>query len=716
MKKYLLSVITIMFFIFSIYHFVYFDGRLFIPKTDGKINVNFQIDGKNIVRIEKNRKEKFIVKGVDVDSFIPGHHQNDFAANKSMYENWFRKISDMGANTIRVVTIMDADFYNALYDFNKNSENPLYLIQGIRVDDYILNSSKDALDKKFLGRLMSDARGAVDCIHGRKNIWNFDYRGQIYRKDVSKWVLGFVVGETWNSGTIAYTNHENKTGKFNGKYIYTLENASVFETMIAKVMNEFLEYETEKYGAQHLVSFINSPITDPFEYTEQFSTQMPKIVELDMNKIKIKKRVRSGTFASYQFFEFKDNFFDYLLKDKINVDLKELEKFRNISYARAYSRLLYLHHNIPVIITGHGYSTSRGIENSIVAGEKMPLTEQKQGKLLVQSYKDFISSGCVDVTINSWQDNWNARSWNTSFASNKHTDFLWGNVQTSNQGFGLMTFENKTKNHIIDGVASEWKVAPIQKKDDLSLFFDYDEKYVYFIVKKDRLLEKEKIVIPIDVTPKTGAFKSEKYNMKFDRGVDFLLTINGRENSELYVQSRYNANRANYLKETSGKDPYIKKPGKNAEEFETMLMVLRNNKIFADLRLAKREEKWLPVHLSGKLKHGNTSREDDNFDSQADICYGKDMVEIRIPWQLLNFSNPAARLIHDDYYENYGVKEMKVDSIYVGVDVVSKYKKVDLAKIELKNWETPDVKPVLKKSYYDLRRVWNRKDGADNGS
>ena len=29
-------------------------------------------------------------------------------------------------------------------------------------------------------------------------------------------------------------------------------------------------------------------------------------------------------------------------------------------------------------------------------------------------------------------------------------------------------------------------------------------------------------------------------------------------------------------------------------------------------------------------------------------------MEIKIPWQLLNFSNPAEMQIHDDYYENYG--------------------------------------------------------------
>ena len=35
-----------------------------------------------------------------------------------------------------------------------------------------------------------------------------------------------------------------------------------------------------------------------------------------------------------------------------------------------------------------------------------------------------------------------------------------------------------------------------------------------------------------------------------------------------------------------------------------------------------------------------------DYDSLADFCFGEDCVEIRIPWALLNFANPAEMLIH----------------------------------------------------------------------
>ena len=43
-----------------------------------------------------------------------------------------------------------------------------------------------------------------------------------------------------------------------------------------------------------------------------------------------------------------------------------------------------------------------------------------------------------------------------------------------------------------------------------------------------------------------------------------------------------------------------------------------------------------------------------------------DDIEIRLPWLLLNFSNPSEMMVHDDYYLHYGVEEMPIEGIYVG--------------------------------------------------
>lgn len=95
----------------------------------------------------------------------------------------------------------------------------------------------------------------MDILHGRKQVWNTDFGSRHYHYDLSPWVLGYVVGDDWNSGTVAYTNHQEKKTQYKGRYFKTSAAANPFEVMLAQVMDELTHYETAKYGWQHLISF-----------------------------------------------------------------------------------------------------------------------------------------------------------------------------------------------------------------------------------------------------------------------------------------------------------------------------------------------------------------------------------------------------------------------------------------------------------------------------
>lgn len=80
-------------------------------------------------------------------------------------------------------------------------------------------------------------------------------------------------------------------------------------------------------------------------------------------------------------------------------------------------------------------------------------------------------------------------------------------------------------------------------------------------------------------------------------------------------------------------------------------------------------------------------------------------MEIRLPWQLLNFSNPSQMQIHDDYYENYGVEGISIDRMYVGAGDGSAT--VPLFEAALEGWGTHvTYHERLKESYYVLQRLW----------
>ena len=62
--------------------------------------------------------EAFEIRGVNMGVGIPGEWATDYAIDKETYLRWFQYIQDMGANTIRVYTILHDDFYNAFYEYN----------------------------------------------------------------------------------------------------------------------------------------------------------------------------------------------------------------------------------------------------------------------------------------------------------------------------------------------------------------------------------------------------------------------------------------------------------------------------------------------------------------------------------------------------------------------------------------------------------------------
>ncbi len=103
--------------VFAIAAVVFAYDQAYFPKKRAT-RVTFPFRVENTAIIEEKTNEPFLVKGVDVDSFVPGYYDTDHAVSKQKYMEWFGQIADMNANTVRAVRIYDPDFYNALYELN----------------------------------------------------------------------------------------------------------------------------------------------------------------------------------------------------------------------------------------------------------------------------------------------------------------------------------------------------------------------------------------------------------------------------------------------------------------------------------------------------------------------------------------------------------------------------------------------------------------------
>lgn len=723
MKKFIITV-SVLIGTLLLADFAYYRLGIYIDLHPNKEVTTFmQVQGDRIYKKNGSEYELFEIKGVNMGSGEPGEWSTDFSIDEETYLRWFRYIQDMGANTIRIYTVQADDFYNAFYKYNKDSEDPLYLIHGVWVNDYIQNSHRDAYDDDFYGTFLKDCKTVVDVIHGQKKIslGRMASAGSgTYNHDISQWVIGYILGVEWEDVTVVYTDETyhgiEEYETYYGKYMYTSKNASAFEAMLARIGDKIIEYESRRYKQQRLVAFSNWPTTDPFEYPSDIKNYFMKCAYVDVEHIKTTDEFLAGQFASYHVYPYYPDYLSYA-KDFAQFGLPPASTFKTsggvINTYRTYLTLLTNHHTMPVVISEFGVSTGRGMaqKDRNTGRNQGNMSEKEQGRALVECYEDIQASGCAGCCIFSWQDEWFKRTWNTMYAIDLKRTPYWSDYQTNEQYFGLLSFDPGKDHSVcyVDGDISEWTKADlVTDEKELSLSMKYDEKFIYFLVHKKELdFEEETIFIPIDTTPKSGSSYCKNYGLLFDRAVDFLIVLNGKDHSRVMVQERYESLRSTYAFNVYGYDTYIRGniPEKASPLFVNINMILQTaTPLIYNYQNAKAE-----IFETGKLTYGNANPDAEDFNSLADfICRG-DYIEIKLPWQLLNFADPSRMEIHDDYYDdNYGVAYINIDEMYVTAAQDSGDGRISLVPFALKGWGNQvTYHERLKSSYYVMQQLWS---------
>ena len=692
--------------------YLYYNQGIHIPVLEQEVTTHVRTMGKEIYLQKEGKFEPFEIKGVNMGAGIPGHFATDYAITQKDYMRWFKYIQDMGANTIRVYTILADDFYEAVYQYNKDNDNPLYIIHGLWVDDYVQNSYMDAYAPEFVDTFIEDGKNLIDIIHGKKKF--FLGRGQgggIYKRDISPWVIGYILGVEWEDVTVAYTNHmKQDKNTYEGQYMYTTTEASPFEAMLARVGDELIAYETRRYGEQRLVAFSNWVTTDPFDYEEEIADHFDKVAKVDVEQIQSTEAFISGTFASYHIYPYYPDYLSY------EEDKEEyIDETGKVNTYRAYLKKINAYHTMPVIISEFGVPSSRGMaqRDRYTNRNQGKMSETDQAAALVACYEDIKAAGCAGSIVFSWQDEWFKRTWNTMHAVDLQKTPYWSDYQTNEQYFGLLSFDPGKEKSIcyVDGDLSEWtqKDVVFQEKD-LALSVKYDEKFIYLLAYKKGLSEMDKLYIPIDTTPKSGSTYDEKSGVKFDRAADFIVEINGKENSRVWVQERYEVLRAMFYEDTHGLNAYEEPPAKDSGVFKPIHMILQYTSQLEQGGGDGTQEK-AEVYETGLLTYGNANPYKEGYNSLADFCFSKDYVEIKLPWQLLNFSNPSEMMIHDDYYEHYGVEDMRIKEMYLGIGMQDEAEPIKMQPLALKAWHSRvTYHERLKPAYFAMQKVWREGD------
>ena len=156
------------------------------PSYKGPVS---RVEGKSfLVRTESGAFEPFFVKGVDIGAAKPGFWPGEFGITQEDYARWFTYIGQLHANTIRVYVPQMPAFYDALLAYNLTAKSPLYLMQGIYMNEELIVRDLDAYggNGELIDIFQRDLRNTVDVIHGNAVVYEVTPE-TLWRDDAELW-------------------------------------------------------------------------------------------------------------------------------------------------------------------------------------------------------------------------------------------------------------------------------------------------------------------------------------------------------------------------------------------------------------------------------------------------------------------------------------------------------------------------------------------------
>ena len=674
------------------------------------ISCRFKAEGDYFYIYESGDWKQMFMRGVNIGATEPGLFPGDLTISYDTYYRWFGYISEMNCNCIRIYTLMPPQFYQALGDFNKKAKNKLYLYQGIWVNEEDIERLSDtyAENEKILNDFTTDAVNLVNVIHGKAKI--AETAGEAYgtyNTDVSPWLVGWIIGIEWDPNFVINTNNQHPDKKdYDGKYLYT-QTASPFEAFLCRVGDALIKHEAETYKFQVPLAFSNWITTDPLTHPNEPHFDEDKTT---VNTENVKCRnFGPGMFASYHIYPY--------YPDSLNYQedyLEYTDDSGKVNTYEAYLEDLKLAHTVPIIVAEFGIPTSRGMGHESVMGYNQGMVDETaQGAMLIDMLGSIENAKYAGGIVFTWQDEWFKRTWNNVMFDIADRRPYWSNIQTTEQCFGLLAFDpgKESMAAYVDGDVSEWKnTQPTVTTEQGKLYIKSDERYLYIMLDAGNYdFEKDTLLIPINTIADQGNLKAAQYNAEFDTAADFLIYINGKDNSHIYVDRYYDAFNYYFLESKKLSDIEAEENAgvKNSGMFDIMrlcygynLTVKGTNQVVPD-----------KAYETGKLRYGNGNPKAQEYKSLSDFYFKNGKLEIRIPWQLLNVMDPSGKQQISDFRKTQVISPQAYQSFDFGFAYRTGAESLKITlggSYEYNGWNTPTWHERLKPAYYELQNYFKK--------
>ncbi len=602
------------------------------------------------------------VKGVNIGTSLPGRWYTEFPADRELYRSWLEDIAAMNANTIRLYTLLDPAFYTVLAEFNSDPANdPLWLIQEIWPHDEV--PQLNLYNEEYLDAYREEIRLVIDALHGNADIPARPYRAYgNYGADVSPYILGILVGRELEPEEVDATNQANpELDRYDGEYVQTTAQATPTEVWLAEMCDYVLEQSQKAYEWQYPVGFVSWPTLDPLDHLTEYEadgTPGYNVQEtVDPNIFTAGKLNRAGFFGAYHIYP---NYPDFMNNEPAFAEYRdEMGTFRYTGYL---DKFMAVHPAYPALVAEFGISTSLNTAHFNPDGlHHGAQSEEDQGIMVVRMMRAILDQGYAGGVIFEWSDEWAKKTWNTEpFMVPWERQVLWQNAMCPEQNYGILAVEPLKRP--LEDLLELWLEAdsgsvynPVEERSDSygkikSLAAGADEAYLYLALElgKDRTDEPEiasestlldenfGLLIGID----TGSREAGEFLLPVEdlpvltTGAEFLLHLENPDQGKLLVVSSYNRGLLNFYPQPS-----------HGEGFSQIKTLVNRERETADGRF------FSALYANeSNLIYGNFNPDADNYNSlahwYADV--ENDILLVRLPWMLLNVSDPSEKMIIQD--------------------------------------------------------------------
>lgn len=667
----------------------------------------------------------FYVKGVNLGVALPGAFPSGAPLDDSSYTRWLRLIAEANANVVRLYTILPPAFYRALRQWNDvHPDRALWLVHGVWAE-LPPHHEYDAVAWK--AEFRSEMRRVVDIVHGHALIAaRPGHAFGRYDSDVSGHVLAYILGREWEPFSIgSYNRLRAGRAKYAGRFL-AVDVGTPADVWMAEQCDYVLGYEWDRYHAQRPVAYTNWPTLDPLHHPTEPTLDEeqalrrrygfppnPRLKEYDNDRdaldamlVRPTSANLGGYFASYHAYPYYP---DFIALDPAYATAG--------SHYVAYLEALRRHHaGRPVLIAEYGVPSSRGLSHFGPDGmDHGRHDERGMAELDARLTREIRAAGAAGGIVFAWLDEWFKHTWVTiDLEQPAERTRLWHNVENAEQNYGLLGEYAGDSDATPEpgGDPGRWRALPVpEAAGALALRVGADPSYLY-VALEGLGLDSLRCVIGIDTYRRDrGQFRLPGVTAPGDVGFEFALVLEDTADAQLLVAPWYNP----YLGPRPGIGPtgldrfYNEAVTVNARRDDGMwdsLFVTTNRwRIGRDGRTA-------PARgvNRGRLLHGRV--EDTSLaDWYADRVAG--LIEVRIPWALLNVTDPSSRRVMLRYRRAGEAFETAVTDGF-RFRVVALERASGAARASFgpsvtyawPTWEVPRWHERLKPAYFALREVW----------